>query len=393
MARVSAFITCLVTGALLVWLAIASAGPDPIVLPRGGVEGGPQDAVPAGESARATLRERTQLQRWRGQSGPAPEGARSDAVRGTQLNSSARDAAPDVVMKQWLAQREEEDTVLYPAEFLRGSASLPSDQAEVLEQPQGREFRRLHNGAVTYGGGLIVLGVTFLLALFLLLRGRVRIAEGFSERWVHRFNALERGNHWMTAGSFVMLALSGLLLLYGQFLVKPLVGAGVYGELAGFGLLVHIAFMPAFMIGVAVMTVLWARENLGSRLDLTWIRRFGGLLNDQPNHPPARRFNFGQKAVFWGVVLGALVLFASGITLMFPFFWTGVVALQWTLLAHGAVGLLMVGLILGHIYIGTIGMQGAIDAMWSGRVDYNWAREHHSEWVKQLDRRQIGEAR
>ena len=78
----------------------------------------------------------------------------------------------------------------------------------------------------------------------------------------------------------------------------------------------------------------------------------------QPKAPGQARFNAGQKIVFWGVVLGAVALLASGLTLMFPFYWLGMDGMQWTQLIHAAVGLAMIALIIGHIYIGTIGMKG-----------------------------------
>jgi formate dehydrogenase subunit gamma len=78
---------------------------------------------------------------------------------------------------------------------------------------------------------------------------------------------------------------------------------------------------------------------------------------------------------------------ASGITLMFPFFWTDVQGMQWVQSVHAVVGLLMIAVIIGHIYIGTVGMVGAFDAMWSGKVDRNWAKEHHRLRVAELEGR------
>src|SRR5690606_18710376 len=102
--------------------------------------------------------------------------------------------------------------------------------------------------------------------------------------------------------------------------------------------------------------------------------------------PPAYRFNAGQKMIFWAVVLGSLFLLASGLSVLFPLVWLDLQGTQLALILHAIAGLAMVAVILGHIYIGTIGMEGAFDAMWSGEVDRNWAEEHHNLWMAE-DRR------
>jgi formate dehydrogenase subunit gamma len=48
---------------------------------------------------------------------------------------------------------------------------------------------------------------------------------------------------------------------------------------------------------------------------------------------------------------------------------------------------------LAHIYIGTIGMEGAFEAMGSGTVDVNWAKEHHSRWLEEENARAEADAR
>ncbi|MFY8150705.1 MAG: formate dehydrogenase subunit gamma, partial [Hyphomicrobiales bacterium] len=76
-------------------------------------------------------------------------------------------------------------------------------------------------------------------------------------------------------------------------------------------------------------------------------------------------------------------LSVSGFYLLFPFYAGGVLNLQFWNVVHGIVSVLMIALMLGHIYIGSIGMEGAFDAMGSGEVDLNWAKAHHSLWVEE----------
>lgn len=391
MVRIAAAISAVVIGVLLAWVVYATFFyPQPVVTPTGGlIRSEINDPLPGGPQARAALAQRTELQGWRAESGPSPDGKHGAdlAVGGAEMprGQAMEDAEGAELTQRWLANRAVDWPVVTDRGYTAGTASLPLERDSVLMQPQGRDFRRLHESGIPYTGGWIILGVSFLLSVFLLLRGRVPLAEGFSGETVERFDAFERANHWMTASSFIVLGLTGLILIYGWTFLQPLFGSSAYGTIAEASLFLHIAFAPPFFLGILVMAVIWTRQNLISRLDFHWLRRGGGFLSDSPDNPPARRFNAGQKLVFWGVVLGGLIMAVSGITLMFPFYWTDVVSLQWVLLGHGLFALLMVGLILGHIYIGTIGMEGAFDAMWSGQVDRNWAKEHHELWLEELE--------
>ncbi|HET8727971.1 MAG TPA: formate dehydrogenase subunit gamma, partial [Alphaproteobacteria bacterium] len=270
--------------------------------------------------------------------------------------------------------------------YIRGTVNLPEKRAEVLQQPGGRDWRRVHNDQITYGGGWVIFGFSLLLALFLLVRGRVPLHKGFSGREVKRFNALERANHWVTATSFLVLAVTGLILVYGQYFLKPWMGADAYSGLATGSAWVHMAFMVPFVLGVLLMIALWVHQNIITGRDLKWLAKGGGFVTDKVKDvPPQGRFNAGQKLIFWAVVLSMFVLLGTGLSLMFPFFWLGYDGMQWAQLAHAAVGLVMVAVIIGHIYIGTIGMVGAFWAMWNGRVDRNWAEEHHELWLRRLE--------
>ncbi len=392
MARIAAAICVVVFGGLLAWVAFATfTKPEPLVVPTGGVIGSVEtDPLPTGPEARQALAARAALQDWRAESGPSPDGAatREQAAPSGMQTPADEEAAVSgaALARQWLGDRERDWSLLGERGYFEGTVSLPPHFMSVLEQPQGRDFRRRHESTISYSGGWIIFGMSLLLSLFLLLRGRIRIVEGFSGVQILRFDALERANHWMTAAGFVVLGLTGLILIYGWWLLSPLLGPGGFSVLAQWSLYLHIAFAGPFVIGFMLMAVLWLRQNLPSRLDLHWLARFGGFLSDSPDKPSARRFNAGQKLVFWGVFLGGLLMTASGLTLMFPFFFTGVVALQWVLLGHALLALLLVALILGHIYIGTVGMEGAFDAMWDGYVDRNWAEEHHDLWLEEIER-------
>jgi len=247
-------------------------------------------------------------------------------------------------------------------------------------------------------------------ALFFAFRGRIRIDAGPSGRTIERFNALERFTHWLTAVSFIVLALTGLNLLYGKIILLPVIGPSAFATMTALGKYAHNYIAFAFMIGVVLMLVLWMRHNIPNLNDLKWLALGGGLFS-KGLHPPAGKFNAGQKIIFWAVILGGGSIAFSGICLLFPFEihpFAGTFAIlnlvgfdlptvltplqetQLALLWHGIVALVLIAVVIGHIYIGSLGMEGALDAMTSGQVDVNWAHEHHSIWLDEASAKASG---
>jgi formate dehydrogenase subunit gamma len=289
----------------------------------------------------------------------------------------------------------------------RFTTSLPGDRGGLLIQSQGDTWRTFRNGPLSTYGLWALLGIVALLALFFALRGRIRIEHGWSGRRIVRFNFIERFVHWLTATSFVVLALTGLNMLYGRHALRPLIGPELFSLLTLGGKYAHNFLAFGFMIGLVLMVVLWIWQNFPNRYDLVWLAKGGGMFV-KGSHPPAKKFNAGQKLVFWLVVLGGISVSLSGLMLMFPFEYqafaptfgwinrvlgtelpTTLAPIQEMQLAqvwHAIMGLFLTVVIIAHIYIGTIGMEGAFAAMGSGEVDENWAREHHSVWVRDMER-------
>ena len=306
---------------------------------------------------------------------------------------------------------------------VQGSVSIPDQQAGVLIQAYGENWRNVRNGPLSVYGSWVILGMLGLLALFFLLRGRVKIESGWSGQTIERFNGLERFTHWMTAVSFIILAITGLNLLYGRYLVSALVPRGeghipgsspietIHATLTLWGKMAHNYLAFPFMLGVVLMFILWVRHNIPNRHDLVWLAKAGGLFSKH-SHPPSKKFNAGQKIIFWTVVVTGFSLSLSGVALMFPFEvtpWAKTFAflntfglslpteltvmqeMQLSQLWHAVLALIVIAVILAHIYIGSIGMQGAFAAMGSGKVDLNWAREHHNLWVEEAERKQASQ--
>jgi len=227
--------------------------------------------------------------------------------------------------------------------------------------------------------------------VFFLVRGRIKVSGGFSGRTITRFNAFERFTHWLVAVSFIVLALTGLNITFGKSLVLPVIGAEAFSALSQWGKYAHNYLSVAFALGIVLIFLIWIKDNFPTKIDVEWLKRGGGLVGS--DHPPARRFNGGQKLMFWAVVIGGVASAISGYYLIFPFQGVTVAGMQTAQIVHGIVGVVFAAIILAHIYIGTLGMEGAFDAMGTGEVDINWAKEHHSLWVEEEMNRTPGGAR
>ena len=296
-----------------------------------------------------------------------------------------------------------------------GSADLTVSShgpaAEVVIQDSGMTWLAFREGPLASYGGYLLLGVLGALLLFYLLRGRIRIDGELAGTTILRFSAIERFAHWLLAGSFVLLGITGLTLLFGRMAIIPLIGKEAYSPYAIAGKWVHNNVSWAFMLGLVLVTLFWLVHNIPNRHDLKWLALGGGLFSKHV-HPPAKKFNAGQKIIFWGVLILGVSISVSGLSLLFPFQMplfaatfeklnalglpqlVGLGELPATLLPHqemqlaqlwhAIVAFVFIAIILAHIYLGTVGMEGAFDAMGTGQVDEQWAKEHHGLWYEEV---------
>jgi len=278
------------------------------------------------------------------------------------------------------ASSVKEQQLLQRLQRVEGRITIPDEKASVLIQPEGRDWRRFHNVTLRWIGAIVILGMLVVLVVFYLWRGMVRIEGGRSGRTIVRFTAVERFVHWMTASCFIILALSGLNITFGKALLLPLVGPSAFSTWSEMAKYAHNYLSFPFTLGVVLIFLMWIAWNLPTFTDFKWLAQGGGIVGSK--HPPAGRFNAGQKAIYWIVVLGGGAAAVTGYLLMFPFYATDIAGMQLAQMVHGVVGLVFIAIMLAHIYIGTIGMQGAFQAMGRGEVDANWARQHHSLWLE-----------
>ena len=303
-------------------------------------------------------------------------------VMAQQTGVAPRDAGANPNARNPTADSVNEDALFKRGEKIQGIVTIPDWKASILEQPQGREWRVFHEGAMPWIGGIAILGMILGLGVFYLARGRIRLeANDISGRKILRFNAFERFTHWMTATCFIILALSGLNYIFGKRLLQPIMGPEAFTTLSQYAKYAHNFLAWPFMLGIVCMFGLWVGDNVPDKIDVAWLKAGGGLFGNA--HPSAWRFNAGQKIVFWIVTLGGLAMSASGIMLLFPFSAADINGMQLTQIVHAVIGVFFIAAILAHIYIGSLGMEGAYSAMGTGEVDLAWARAHHDLWVEE----------
>ena len=325
----------------------------------------------------------------------APAGAQTTTATATDAYApkAVEKKAPDTTIRnQALVDQATEETVrrvIQPGnnapvwrEVRSGAgayASIPGREVNVLVQTEGQEWRARRNGFWSVISGWLLVGVLALLAAAYVFFGTLQLKHPETGRKIVRFTQIERWVHWTVAVTFSVLAISGLLILFGKNVVLPVIGYTLFSGLASLSKNLHNFLGPLFLVGIVVMFFTFVRNNFPHPWDLTWLLKLGGLIGKQ--EVPSGKFNAGEKVWFWGgvLVLGITVSL-SGLVLDFPNFDQTRATMQTANIVHLIATSLFMAAGLGHIYLGTLGMAGAYKAMKTGVVDEEWAKEHHEYW-------------
>jgi formate dehydrogenase subunit gamma len=282
---------------------------------------------------------------------------------------------------------------------VEGYSSLPKSQAPeagVLIQPfvqypgsrltnGGEAWRQVRNNWIIPYGGSLLLIVLGAVGVFYWRKGMIKMHGHATGVEIERFTPFERSAHWTNAIAFVVLALSGVTMAFGKFFLQPIIGDTLFGWLTYLLKNAHNFAGPLFAVSLTVVFITFVKDNLPSKEDVTWIVKGGGLLGE--HEVPSHRFNAGEKVVFWGGVFGlGLVVVASGFVLdkIVPGLIYERSTMQVAHMIHAVATLLMMAMFIGHIYMGTVGMEGAYKAMKTGYVDETWAKEHHELWYDDI---------
>lgn len=334
-----------------------------------------------------------------------------DAFRRAQTGAKAN---ADAISSQLGTRGAASDSDVYrQLRFGTGDITVSTGKQvdAILIQDGGMRWLEWRQGPLAKYGLYALGGILVLLALFYLLRGRITVEHGLSGVLIQRFSGIERFGHWLLALSFILLAITGLWTLFGRLYLIDVVGKETFSTISIAGKWVHNNVSWAFMAALIIVFVQWVFQNIPNRHDLVWLLKGGGIFM-KGVHPPSKKFNAGQKIIFWSVIVLGASVSASGLSLLFPFEfpmfaktfqiineWAPVInqqtnlptelqpheEMQYAQLWHSIVAFAMIVIILAHIYIGSVGMQGAFAAMGSGKVDKNWAKEHHDLWVEQVE--------
>jgi formate dehydrogenase subunit gamma len=282
---------------------------------------------------------------------------------------------------------------------VEGYSSLPKStapEAGVLIQPftqypgsrltnAGEAWRQVRNNWIIPYGGSLVLIVLGGLGLYYWRKGAVKLDDAPTGRKIERFTPFERSAHWANAIAFCVLAISGLVMAFGQFFLMPVIGQTLFGYLTYILKNAHNFAGPLFAVSLIVVMFTFVRDNLPAKGDLNWLLKGGGLFSKE--HPKAGRFNAGEKFVFWGgVFFLGLIVVASGLVMdkLVPGLLYERNTMQIAHMVHAVATVLMIVLFMGHIYLGTIGTEGTYEGMKTGYVDENWAKHHHELWLEDV---------
>jgi len=249
----------------------------------------------------------------------------------------------------------------------------------------GEAWRQVRNNWIIPYGGSLLLIAALAIALFYYGKGAMKLHGAETGRKIERFTPLERSAHWTNAIAFVALAISGLVMAFGKFFIQPIFGNALFGWLTYILKNVHNFAGPLFAVSLIIVFITFLKDNFPSKEDITWMLKGGGMFSG--DEVPSHRFNAGEKVVFWFGVLGlGLIVVASGLVLdkLIPGLIYERSTMQIANMIHGIATILMMAMFMGHIYMGTVGMDGAYSAMRTGYVDETWAKEHHELWYNDI---------
>ncbi|WP_009981920.1 formate dehydrogenase subunit gamma [Burkholderia pseudomallei] len=195
-----------------------------------------------------------------------------------------------------------------------------------------------------------------------------------------RYTANERSNHWITAISFVLLALSGLALFHpSMFWMTALFGGGQWTRI------LHPFVGLVMFASFAVMVVHYWRHNLLDAGDRQWLRQMDDVLaNREDKLPEVGRYNAGQKLLFFVMVACLLLLLVSGIVIWRRYFslYFPIGVIRAAAVVHAAAAFALIVGIVVHVYA-ALWVKGSIGAMVRGTVTVGWARKHHPKWFRE----------
>lgn len=262
-----------------------------------------------------------------------------------------------------------------------GYTAVVGPETNILMQSRGETWREIRNGPVITLGAILVIGMIVAIAAYHLKTGGFKLHNP-TGRTIVRWQMIDRVVHWYTAILFIILAITGMSLLWGRIVLIPVMGKAGFAAWAGIAKPVHDYLALFFTLGLAVMLIMWFKYAIWRSYDFQWLKEMGGYVSGK--HPPAGFTNAGEKLYYWTLLVAGTAIVVSGFFLLFPNFGWDRAAMQNANVVHGIASVVVIAFVVLHIYLGTLGSEGALQGMVTGEVDEAWAQQHHSEWYEEL---------
>lgn len=266
---------------------------------------------------------------------------------------------------------------------IAGSTQMKTPDAGVLINVSGQRWQQFRMEEFIPFSMRLLGGVLVLLIIFRLVRGKMKISGGLSGIKIPRFSSFQRFVHWSVATLFVVLTVTGLLLTFGRDGLIPIIGNEIFGSIAFVAKRIHDFVGPVFAIALFLMFFAFIKGNFMKWVDIKWLLKGGGMLG---GHVNAGRYNAGEKIWYWIAILVGGVVVGSGLILDFPIFGKGREFMELSHVVHAIASIVIVAVSFGHIYLGTVGVEGALESMKTGSCDANWAKEHHDIWYEEMEK-------
>lgn len=284
----------------------------------------------------------------------------------------------------WRAVRQREQDA---SGNLTGRSQVKGPNASTLINVEGQKWRDWRVSKLIPYSMYAIGGMLLIIALFRLIRGKIKIKAGRSGKKIKRFTDFQRFIHWTVAILFIILGITGVILTLGRYGLLPIIGKEAFGFIAYYGKLLHNYLGPVFSVMLIVMLFTFIKGNWFNWTDIKWFAKGGGLVG---KHASAGRYNGGEKAWYWLAITGGIAVVISGLILNFPVIISALnlskESFELAQLVHAVGSIALFVASFGHIYMGTIAMEGAFEAMRTGECDSNWAKEHHDLWYEDLQK-------
>ncbi|MGR5117458.1 formate dehydrogenase subunit gamma [Vibrio astriarenae] len=289
-----------------------------------------------------------------------------------------------------VAQREM--TQMAGADFWRqvrqgetGTTSSTFPEHGMLISTPGQTWYILKEKWMSPAGAVAIFGSIAMVTLMYIVVGPLKLSAPRTGRKIKRWSRMDRALHWSMAFTFLTLAFSGLMLVYGKHFLKPYIPTELWGFIIQLAKDYHNYIGPIFYVLLLGILIKWWRKSIPSKVDLQWMLKLGGMVGKHKgSHPSAEFSNAGEKILFWMLIVVGTVVAFSGLVLDFPIFGQTRRDMELSNLVHMLAALILICGFVFHIYIGLFGMEGALEGMVTGEVDETWAKEHHDIWYEEV---------